>query len=198
MEKSKTDPNTVSNTDANESEKIRNPGSGMISVRTICYVAMFIALAFVLERLFPIVNAPTLRITLAFIPMMFCGMLFGPVWCAIAFGIADILGWPIMGLAPIPLILVSRIVNGLLFGLILHRENLRFWPHAILSACSVQIICGMGLTTWGLSLFLGSPYVPFLVSRLPQFIILAVLQIAVFPIILKIRDTLRKSGLVPV
>jgi len=185
------------NTDLREKETIRAPGANTISVRTICYVAMFIALAFVLERLFPIVNAPTLRITLAFIPMMFCGILFGPIWCAIAFGITDILGWPIMGLTPIPLILVSRIVNGLLFGFILHREHLRFWPHAILSACSVQIICGMGLTTWGLSMFLGSPYIPFLVSRLPQFVILAVLQIVVFPIVLKIRDTLRKTGLVP-
>jgi len=185
----------ITGTRSKETDQLSN-GNG-ISVRTICYVAMLIALAFVLERLFPIVNAPTLRITLAFIPMMFCGMLFGPVWGAIAFGISDILGWPIMGLAPIPLILVSRIVNGFLFGLILHREDLKFWPHAVLSAFSTQIICGMGLTTLGLSLFLGSPYLPFLVSRLPQFIILIVLQIAVFPILLKLRDALRKTGLTP-
>jgi len=175
-------------------EKIANQFETKISVRVICQVGMLIALAFVLERLFPIVNTPTLRITLAFIPMMFCGMLFGPLWGAFAFGISDVLGWPIMGLMPIPLILVARIVNGLLFGLILHRENLKFWPHAIISALSTQIICGMGLTTLGLSLFLGSPYIPFLVSRMPQFAVLIVLQIAVFPILLKLRDALRKTG----
>jgi len=130
--------------------------------------------------------------------MMFCGMFFGPVWCAVAFGISDLLGWPIMGLAPIPLILLARIVNGFLFGLILHRESLKFWPHAVISAFSTQIICGMGLTTLGLSLFLGSPYIPFLISRIPQFIILIILQIAVFPVMLKLRDALRKAGLISV
>jgi len=168
--------------------------STVIPLRVISQVGLLIALAFVLERLFPIVNMPTLRITLAFIPMMLCGMLFGPVWGAIAFGISDILGWPIMGLTPIPLILLARIVNGYLFGLILHRENLKLWPHAVVSACSTQIICGMGLTTLGLSLFLGSPYFPFLVSRLPQFIILIVLQIVVFPVLIKLRMALLKTG----
>jgi len=180
-----------------EESVIKARSGSNISVRTICYIAVFIALAFVLERLFPIVNAPTIRITLAFIPMMMCGMLFGPVWCAVAFGISDILGWPIMGLAPIPLILLARIINGLIFGFILRRDDLRFWPHSIISACSAQVICGMGLTTLGLSLLFGSPYVPVLISRLPQFIILAVLQIAVFPVILKLRDALRKTGLSP-
>jgi len=167
-----------------------------ISVRVICQVGMLIALAFVLERLFPIVNAPTMRITLAFIPMMCCGMFFGPVWGAFAFGIADILGWPIMGLTPIPLILVSRIVTGFLFGLILHREDLRMWPHSVLSALSTQIICGAGLATLGLSLFLGTPYFPLLWSRVPQHLILITLQIAVFPVLLKLREALRKNSFI--
>jgi len=169
-----------------------------ISLRVLCQVGMLIALAFVLERLFPIVNTPTLRITLAFIPMMCCGMLFGPVWGAVAFGISDILGWPIMGLMPIPLILVARVVNGFLFGLILHRENLKLLPHAVVSAFSTQVICGMGLTTLGLAQFLGSPYFPFLMTRLPQFVILIVLQIVVFPVLIKLRSALRKTGYVTV
>jgi len=169
-----------------------------ISVRLICQVGMLIALAFVLERLFPIVNTPTLRITLTFIPMMCCGMFFGPIWGAFAFGIADILGWPIMGLTPIPLILVSRILTGFLFGLILNREDLKMWPHSVASALSTQIICGAGLATLGLSLFTGTPYFPLLWSRVPQHLILIVLQIAVFPVLLKLREALRKNGYVSV
>jgi len=128
--------------------------------------------------------------------MMFCGMLFGPVWGAIAFGAADILGWPLMGLTPIPLILASRVVNGFIFGLILYRENLKLWPHSVINACATQIICGAGLTTLGLSHFHGSPFFPLLGTRIPQFIAFIVLQIAVFPILLKLRDNLRKAGLV--
>ena len=167
-----------------------------ISVRDLCQIAMLIALAFVLERLIPIVNLPTFRITLAFIPMMCCGMLFGPVWGAVAFGVADVLGWPLMGLTPIPLILVSRIAEGFLYGLILHRDKIKLWPHAAITACATQLICGAGLTTLGLSLFLGNPYFPLLWLRLPQHILYIILQIAALPILVRLRDTLRKSGFV--
>ena len=180
--------------DENPEREVSTQMNTKISIRVICYVAMLIALAFVLERLVPIVNLPTMRITLAFIPMMFCGMLFGPVWGAVAFGITDILGWPIMGLTPIPLILASRIVNGFLYGLFLKRENLEFLPHSVVNACVTQVICGMGLTTLGLSLFFGAPFFPMLWTRIPQHITLIILQIAIFPLLIKLRDALRKTG----
>jgi len=166
-----------------------------ISVRIICQVGILIAITFVLERMLPIVSLPTMRITLAFIPMMLCGMLFGPVWGAVAFGLSDILGWFIMPLTPNYFILAARIVNGFLFGLILHRKELSIWTHSLISAFSTQIICGMGLTTLGLREIFGQPYIPLLVSRLPQFGVYIVLQIAVFPYMVKLREALRKSGL---
>jgi len=155
---------------------------------------MLIAITFVLERLVPPINLPTMRISFAFVPMMLCGMLFGPLWGAVAYGISDILGWFIMALTPNYLILASRIVNGFLFGYILHRENAALWPHAVISAFSTQVICGMGLTTLGLAQIMGTPYVPLLISRFPQFGVYLILQIAIFPILLKLCDALRKSG----
>lgn len=167
-----------------------------VSVRILSQVAILIALAVVLERVIPAVNLPLVRISFAFIPMMICGMLFGPVWGAIAFGIADLLGWPIMGLAPIPLILLSRIVNGFLFGLFLHRDKLKVWPHAVVNAFSVEIICAMGLTTLGLTQVFGTPYFPLLWTRMPQFVVFIIMQIAIFPVLLKLREALLKSGYV--
>jgi len=167
-----------------------------ISTRIICQVAFLIALAFVLERQFAIINLPDNRISFSFIPMMMCGMLFGPVWGAVSYGLADLLGWPLMIGPPIPLIFVSRIVNGFLFGLILHRENLKFVPHSFINSFSTQIICGMGLTTLGLALFRGQPYFAVLVLRIPQVIIFIFLQIVIFPVLVKLRDAMQKSGLV--
>lgn len=167
-----------------------------ISVRVICQVAMLIALTFVLERLIPPVNIPTFRISFAFIPMMCCGMLFGPLWGAFAYGISDLLGWPIMGLAPIPLVLVSRIAEGFIFGLFLHRENLKFAPHALVTAVTTQVVCAAGLTTLGLSLYFGAPYAGLLYSRLPQFAIITALQLAVFPLLVRFKTVLNKTGIV--
>jgi len=167
-----------------------------VSVRELCQIAMLIALAFVLERHLPILSLPDLRITLSFVPMMLCGMLFGPVWGAVAFGVSDILGWPIMGLTPIPLILLSRVVQGFLYGLILNRENLTFRTHAVASAFSTQIICTAVLTTLGLAHFRGAPFFPLLWMRLPQIAILIVLSLAVFPVLVRLRNALLKAGLV--
>lgn len=166
-----------------------------VSLKQLVTVALLIALTFVLERLVPPVNLPTMRISFAFIPMMCCGMLFGPLWGAAACGIADVLGWPLMGLPPIPLILLSRIAEGFLYGLILHRENLKFMPHAVLTALATQTICSAGLTTFGLSLFFGAPYLPLLYSRLVQIIIIAALQLAVYPALVRFKAALHKSGI---
>ena len=166
------------------------------SVRVICQVGILIALALVLERQFAIIDTGIVRISFSFIPMMVCGMLFGPVWGAIAYGLADMLGWPwtlALG-GPNPIILVSRIVNGFLFGLVLYRENLKIWPHSIINSFAAQIICTMGLTTLGLAIAWGSPFLPLLATRLPQVAVFIVMQIAIFPVLLKLRDALRKAG----
>jgi len=180
-------------------EKIKNiftwNSNSKISLRTLCPVAMLIALAFVLERVVPAVDTGFMRISFAFIPMMCVGMLFGPLWGVAASGVADILGWPIMGMIPIPLILLARTVNGFLYGLILHRENIKIWPHAITIALSTQIIGGAILTTLGLVQLFETPFIPLLITRLPQFGIFIALHIAVFPILVKLRYALRKSGL---
>ena len=166
-----------------------------VNIRQLAAIAMLITLTFILERFVPIVNLPTFRITISFIPVMICGMLYGPFSAAIVYGVSDLIGWPIMGLVPIPLVLVSRIVNGFLFGLFLHKENVKFWPHAVTCAFATQIICGAGLTTFGLAHFFGNPFFPLLISRIPIFITYIVLQMAVFPLMLKLRDSLRKSAL---
>ena len=140
-----------------------------------------------------------MRITLSFIPMMACGMFFGPYWAMIAYGITDILGWPIMGLTPIPLVLVSRIVNGFLFGIILHnlhRKELKTYLLGVVNAFVTQIICGMGLTTLGLSMFYGIEYLPLLWSRISQHLIYIALLIVAFPLLLELREALRKSKLI--
>ena len=79
----------------------------------------------------------------------------------------------------------------------LHREEIKIWPHAVTIALSTQIIGGAILTTLGLAQLFNTPFMPLLITRLPQFGIFIVLHIAVFPILVKFRYALRKSGLAP-
>ncbi len=164
-------------------------------VRTICQVAMLIALEIVLDR-FCSITTPITRIGFAFIPMALCGMLFGPVWAGAAYAIADLLGAALFSYAVFPGITLVRLVAGVLYGLLLHRENIRFFPHLVLTALADQIVCTLALMTLVLSLNTGTPYFKLLVTRLPQAGILFVLELILFPVLLQLRKALRKARLI--
>lgn len=164
-------------------------------VRTLCQVAMLIALEIVLDR-FCSITTPITRIGFAFIPMALCGMLFGPVWAGAAYAIADLLGAALFSYAVFPGITLVRLVAGVLYGLLLHRENIRFFPHLVLTALADQIICTLALMTLVLSLNTGTPYFKLLVTRLPQAGILFVMELILFPVLLQLRKALRKARLI--
>ena len=166
-----------------------------VLVRTLCQVAMLIALEIVLDR-FCSITTPITRIGFAFIPMALCGMLFGPIWAGAAYAIADLLGAALFSYAVFPGITLVRLVAGVLYGLLLHRENIRFFPHLVLTALADQIICTLALMTLVLSLNTGTPYFKLLVTRLPQAGILLALELILFPVLLQLRKALRKARLI--
>ena len=61
------------------------------NVRMLTQLGMLIALQFVLSK-FCSISTDSLRIGFGFVPMVICGMLYGPFWCAAAYAVADILG----------------------------------------------------------------------------------------------------------
>lgn len=165
-----------------------------ISVKMLCQMAMLIALEIVLER-FCSISTATIRIGFAFIPMALCGMLFGPVWGGVAYGIADLIGAAIFT-GIFPGITVARICSGVIYGLFLHRENVKFAPHMLSAALCDQIICTLGITTLVLSVSSGTPFSVMLWTRLPQAVVCAAMEIAVFPLLVKLRQMLKLAGLV--
>ena len=167
-----------------------------IVLKTVCQVAMLIALEIVLDR-FCSITTPVVRIGFAFIPMALCGMLFGPIWAGAAYAIADLIGAALFSYAVFPGITLVRIVAGVLYGLLLHREKLRFFPHMILAALADQIVCTLGLMTLVLSMNTGTPFPQLLVTRLPQAGILLAMELILFPVLLQLRKALRKARLIP-
>jgi len=155
---------------------------------------MLIALEIVLDR-FCSITTPVVRVGFAFVPMALCGMLFGPVWAALAYGLADVIGAALFSYGVFPGIIAARACAGVLYGLTLHRETLRFFPHMAGAALADQLVCTLALMTLVLSLNTGTPYFSLLVTRLPQAGILFALELALFPLLEKLRAALRRSGL---
>lgn len=167
-----------------------------ISVQMLCTIAMLIALEIVLAR-FCSISLPTIRIGFGFVPMAMCGMLYGPIWAGVAYGVADCLGAALFSTGVFPGIVVARVVSGVIFGLFLHREEPKFFPTMVLCSLCDQIVCSLGLTTLALSLNAGTPYLAMMVSRLPQAGVTVVMQLVILPTLLQLRKALRKAKLIP-
>lgn len=167
-----------------------------VSVRMLCQIAMLIALEIVLSR-FCSISTPAIRIGFAFVPIMLCGMLFGPLWAGAAYGIADLIGAALFSTGVFPGIIIARVVSGLLYGLLLHTDEVKFVPHILCTVLADQIICSLGITALTLAIRYDTPYTLMLVTRLPQAGIMLAIELAVIPLLLKLKKSLKKAGLSP-
>ena len=144
------------------------------NIRVLTQVAMLVALQVILSK-FCSISTDSLRIGFGFVPMVICGMLYGPLWTAAAYAVADIIGAILIYGYANPFITVSVALTGLGYGFFLHREEPRFFPHVVLAAgCS--LFCSM-------------------IIRIPQGIGLAIAEPVLIPILLQLGRRLRKHGL---
>ena len=165
-----------------------------ISVRMLTQLAMLVALQFVLSK-FCSISTDSLRIGFGFVPMAVCGILYGPFWTAAAYAAADILGGLIIYGSVNPFITLSVVITGLGYGLFLHRDNVRFFPH-VAGAAAVSLFCSMVITTGTLAIMYGSTFWTQFVIRIPQGIGIAIAEPLLIPILYQLSCQLRKHGLV--
>lgn len=162
----------------------------------LCQIAAMIALAIVLER-FLSFGPGFARVSFAFVPMALCAMLYGPVWGGIAFGLSDVIGSWLFSYGFWPGIVASRVLSGVIFGLFLHREVVKFFPHILAAALTEEIVCACGLTTLILSVNGLGAFFPLLIARLLPWIAITIfLQLLILPVLVRLRLTLRKAKLV--
>lgn len=147
-------------------------------VQTMVLVALLIAIEIVLSRVCSIAT-PIVKIGFGFVPIAVCGMLFGPVWAGVAAGLADFVGAILFPIgAYFPGFTVSAILTGVIFGLLLRRENTS-WQKL---AAAVSLNCvgvSLCLTTLWISMLYGTPYLALLPTRVVQNLIMIPVQFLV-------------------
>lgn len=161
------------------------------NLRTLCRVAILIALEIVLTR-FASFNTPTLRIGFGFAPIALCGIIYGAPIAATAAGISDVLGaiiFPIGG-GIYPPITLTAILTGAVFGLFLHRKNAKFFPNVVLCAICTCFGLSLGLNSYWLSLLTGTPYVALLATRIIQAAFMFTVQLVMLPLLQKLSKTI--------
>ena len=167
------------------------------SLRTLCEVAALVALEVVLTR-FCGINVLTTKIGFGFIPMALCGMLFGPLWAAGAYAVADIIGTLLFPVgAYFPGFTLTAALMGATFGFFLHNKpEVKFFPHMALTIFVYAIVLSYGVNTFWITMLYGSTYTARLLTRLPQCLVTLAGMTVFLPILNALTKQLRKAGLV--
>ncbi len=161
--------------------------------KLLATMGVLVALEIVIAQFLTIRPTQSIKISLDFIPVVVAGILFGPVPAMIISMLADILGAFLFPVGPFfPGFTATAALTGLLYGLTLHKSQ--SWLRVILAVAVQQWILSLLLNTFWLKVLYGMPYVPTLVSRLPQCAILTAAQIVLIPVIARIVQTVRKKA----
>lgn len=154
-----------------------------LNTRMVVTLGLLIAIEVVLSRFFSI-NAWNIKVGFAFVPCALCGVMFGVGPTVIVELLADLLGATLFPSGMFfPGFTLTAGLRGLSYGLILHKKQT---PAYILTAVLFnQLVLGLLLNTLWISVLYGSPYIPTLLSRVPQCLLLVPVEFVVIGAIAK-------------
>ena len=179
-----------------------------IPVRTLCHVALLVALEIVLNRWVSF-NTAGWKIGFSFVPIVICAMLYGPGWGAVAYALADLIGALLFPVGPYhPGFTIFAAVRGAMYGYFLYRGNMKFFgikikwdkirlfPNILVpTIINCIVVCMFIDTTWVAMLYGSKTYWGWFLYRIPQFLILVPLNIIFIPILDKLTKQLISLGL---
>ncbi len=162
-----------------------------ISLKLMVIVALLTAVQIVLSRLLSIAMWNT-KIGFGFVPVMLAGMLFGPLAGALVGGLSDLIGALLFPIGPyFPGFTLTAALTGAMFGWVLHKRQ------SFGRVCGVvlfnQLILGLVVNSFWITLLYGSPYIPLLGSRLVQYAILVPVEVIVTWFLLRALSPLKNQ-----
>lgn len=153
-----------------------------LTMQRLVRVALLMALTIVLQNYLGI-RTMHFKIGFAFVPIAICAMLYGPLWAGGMAAAADLLAWVLYPVGPyFPGFTLTAFLTGIIFGLFLRRNEAK-WKSIILAVVLTQLVCGMLVNTYWLTILYDTPFTVMFVTRIPQFAVLVPLQIVVIRLI---------------
>lgn len=162
------------------------------STKTIVTLGVLVALHIVLSR-FLSINTPYLKIGFAFVPVFIAAYLYGPVAAGAASGVADVLGATLFPSGPFfPGFTLTSVLIGVSYGLMIHKKQSPL--RIIMMVVFNQLVFGLLLNSYWISLLYGSSYVALLGTRVFQCLLLIPVEIVVMIAITKPVSHLARVG----
>ncbi|MBR0397765.1 MAG: folate family ECF transporter S component [Eubacterium sp.] len=147
-----------------------------INTRQLVIMGVMIAMEIVLSR-FLSINAWNVKIGFSFVPVVITAMLYGAVPAGIVGAAADFLGAVLFPIgAYFPGFTLTAFLTGMVFGFFLFKQ--RTLPRIAGAVLINQMIFGLFLNTFWISVLYGSDFRALFAVRAVQALILTVVQIA--------------------
>jgi ECF transporter S component (folate family) len=144
-----------------------------INTRKLVFLSLLTALGIVLTRFLslrlPLFGVEGIRIGIGSLPMIFAGMVFGPVAGGLVGAVTDVVGFWIspMG-AYMPHFTLTAFLTGFIPGFVMIYifKNVRNFKTLLISIAIGQIITSIILVPYFIHILFGVPFKPLLIPRL--------------------------------
>ena len=152
-------------------------GRRLLNTKMLVVLALLIAMEIVLNR-FLSINAWNIKIGFSFVPIVIAAILFGPIHAAVVAGVGDFIGALLFPIdAYFPGFTFTAVLMGLVWGLFLHKKQ--SLANTVISVGINQLLLGLFLNTYWISVLYGSPYWPLFDTRILQAGVLLLVQVIV-------------------
>ena len=129
---------------------------------------MMVALSIVFCRVLGFPTTGMWRVEIGFLPILIVAILYGPVWSAVSYGLADFIG-ALIYTGINPFILLCKIVFGLLMGVVFHGKEKIGLPRNILFFLLVGFVVDIMMMTPIFVFMFGYTWKAALIWRLAAF-----------------------------
>lgn len=152
----------------------------------VVLMGLMVALIFIFSRFLGI-NTDVIHLGLDFLPVVLIACLYGPLWGAVTYMVGDLvcaIGVP-LGMINPGITVVAGII-GLVYGFAFYGRNLEGKSLIVVSTITSLVVAGVIKlfgTTACLAFAYGTPYWATLISRIPNCVLLFVVQAVTIPII---------------
>ena len=165
-----------------------NRQKNKMSIKKTAVLAMQVALSIILGKYLALPVGDVMRFSFENLPIIFTGIVFGPISAAMVGLCADLVGCILVGFTPIPLVAIGAVAIGVISGL-LPRLLSRFFnsraASVIITVAAAHIIGSVIIKTFGLSSFYDMPFHLLMLWRLLNYLIVGAAESVLLIIILK-------------